>query len=191
MDGLLSRSKGPLPADHLRSVYREIFSSSRALQRPQRVAYLGPEGTFSYFAGVEFLGRSVEFAPKHDFEAVFKQRCQTRDGAGHHSAGKLAAGHRGSEPGSFSDLQQRAHPGRAFLPDLSQPAGQGHVAFGDQDRIFASAASGAMRGLAAQPTCPTRPSSPRKARLPRPGGSWKCPGTPPAPPSATTGCPNA
>ncbi len=71
LDGLLARSRGPLPAEHLRAVYREIFSSSRALQRPQRVGYLGPEGTFSYFAGVEFLGRSVEFSPMPDFEAVF------------------------------------------------------------------------------------------------------------------------
>ncbi len=69
----LSRlNAGPLPEEHLRSVYREIFSSSRALQRPQRAAYLGPEGTFSYFAGVEFLGRSVEFLPMPDIPAVFQ-----------------------------------------------------------------------------------------------------------------------
>src|SRR5512142_3260974 len=43
---------GPLPAEHLRAIYREIMSSSRRLQRTQKVAYLGPEGTFSYFAAV-------------------------------------------------------------------------------------------------------------------------------------------
>jgi chorismate mutase/prephenate dehydratase len=56
LEKLRSLSAGPLPEEHLRSIYREILSSSRSLQRPQRVAYLGPEGTFSYFAGIQFLG---------------------------------------------------------------------------------------------------------------------------------------
>lgn len=69
---LVTRNSGPLPEEHLRAIYREVFSSSRSLQRPQRVAYLGPEGTFSYFAGVEFLGRSVEYAPMPDLHDVFR-----------------------------------------------------------------------------------------------------------------------
>ena len=48
LDGLARKNDGPLPEEHLRAIGREIFSSSRALQRPQNVAYLGPEGTFSY-----------------------------------------------------------------------------------------------------------------------------------------------
>ncbi len=71
LESLFARNGGPLPEEHLRAIYREIFSSSRSLQRPQRVAYLGPEGTFSYFAGLEFLGRSVEYAPMPDLHAVF------------------------------------------------------------------------------------------------------------------------
>lgn len=62
---------GPLPEGHLRAIYREILSSSRALQRPQTVAYLGPEGTFSYFAGLEYLGRSVSMQPARTITAVF------------------------------------------------------------------------------------------------------------------------
>ncbi len=71
---------GPLPHAHVRTIWREIFSSSRALQKPQKVAYLGPEGTFSYFAGVEYLGKSVDMCPFsnfHDlFRAVYDGRCQ-------------------------------------------------------------------------------------------------------------------
>ncbi|WP_461209740.1 prephenate dehydratase [Desulfocurvus sp. DL9XJH121] len=70
--GLLKASKGPLPEEHLRVIYREIFSSSRRLQRPQQVAYLGPEGTFSYFAGAEFLGHSVDFLPMPGFPEIFE-----------------------------------------------------------------------------------------------------------------------
>ena len=72
LDNLRSNNDGPIPIEHLRFIYREIFSSSRALQRPQRVAYLGPEGTFSYFAGIEFLGRSVDYTPQKDLNAVFR-----------------------------------------------------------------------------------------------------------------------
>ena len=71
LDGLARRNGGPLPEDHLRAIWREIFSSSRALQRPQNVAYLGPEGTFSYFAGVEYLGHAASFHPCNDLPQVF------------------------------------------------------------------------------------------------------------------------
>ena len=64
-------SSGPLPREHLRAVYREILSSSRYLQRPQRVAFLGPEGTFSHIAGRELLGSLAEFHPKLSLPEVF------------------------------------------------------------------------------------------------------------------------
>lgn len=80
LDALEARNPGPLPAAHVRSIWREILSSSRALQRPQQVAYLGPEGTFSYFAGVEYLGRAVDFQPCRDlhdvFRAVHERQCE-------------------------------------------------------------------------------------------------------------------
>lgn len=80
LDSLAARNPGPLPEDHLKAIWREIFSSSRALQRPQNVAYLGPEGTFSYFAGVEYLGHAATFHPCADIAQVFEEvasgRCE-------------------------------------------------------------------------------------------------------------------
>jgi Prephenate dehydratase len=73
LDGLAAGNSGPLPNDHLRAIWREIFSSSRSLQRPQNVAYLGPEGTFSYFAGVEYLGHAARFRPCTDITQVFQE----------------------------------------------------------------------------------------------------------------------
>lgn len=72
LDKLAAINTGPLPDKHLRSIYREILSSSRRLQRPQKIVYLGPEGTFSFFAGVEFLGHSSDFEPKSVLPEVFK-----------------------------------------------------------------------------------------------------------------------
>lgn len=80
LDNLARENRGPLPESHLRAIWREILSSSRALQRPQNVAYLGPEGTFSYFAGIEYLGHSANFHPCRDiariFEAVTGGHCE-------------------------------------------------------------------------------------------------------------------
>jgi chorismate mutase / prephenate dehydratase len=69
---LLEANNGPLPREHLQAIYREILSSSRGLQQPQRVVYLGPEGTFSYFAGVQYLGHSADFVPQMNLRDVFQ-----------------------------------------------------------------------------------------------------------------------
>ncbi len=71
LENLAKHNAGPLPQAHINIIWREIFSSSRALQRPQHVAYLGPEGTFSYFAGLEYLGKSVQMQPFSHFHEVF------------------------------------------------------------------------------------------------------------------------
>lgn len=68
---LAAQNPGPLPGDHLRSIYREILSSSRRLQRPEKVVYLGPEGTFSHFAALAYLGKSPDYEPKPTIEDVF------------------------------------------------------------------------------------------------------------------------
>uniref|UniRef100_A0A7C4ABU9 Bifunctional chorismate mutase/prephenate dehydratase n=1 Tax=Fundidesulfovibrio putealis TaxID=270496 RepID=A0A7C4ABU9_9BACT len=72
LEKLSRENPGPLPQDHLRAIYREIMSSSRRLQRTQKVAYLGPEGTFSYFAAVSYLGRSADFEPCRTIDEVFE-----------------------------------------------------------------------------------------------------------------------
>lgn len=73
MDKLIHMNPGPLPENHLLAIWREIISSSRTLQRPQHVAYLGPEGTFSYFAGLEYLGHAAEFHACQDIAQIFEE----------------------------------------------------------------------------------------------------------------------
>jgi chorismate mutase/prephenate dehydratase len=71
LDKLEAINPGPLPDAHLRAIYREIISSSRDLQQRLKVVYLGPEGTFSYFAGLEYLGKSADYTPRPTIEGVF------------------------------------------------------------------------------------------------------------------------
>lgn len=70
---LAEQNSGELPEEHMTAIWREILSSSRALQQPQHVAYLGPEGTFSYFAALEYLGHSAKFHPCRDITEIFEK----------------------------------------------------------------------------------------------------------------------
>lgn len=71
LDNLASENSGPLPEEHLRSIWHEIFASSRTLQRPVSVAHLGPEGTNSYFAAVDLLGNLMDYRPCKNFREAF------------------------------------------------------------------------------------------------------------------------
>lgn len=62
---------GPLPDSALLAIYREILSSSRALQRPLRVAYLGPVATFSYEAAKRHFGTATTLVPCRTIGEVF------------------------------------------------------------------------------------------------------------------------
>ncbi len=72
LERLAERNQGPLKAEHIVSIWRAVLSASRSLQKPCTVAYLGPEGTFSYFAARDFLGESMTFAPCRDFCEIFR-----------------------------------------------------------------------------------------------------------------------
>jgi chorismate mutase/prephenate dehydratase len=70
----LSRiNEGPLPVASLREIFREIISSSRDLQEPVSVAYLGPEASFSHMAGLSHFGRAARFLPQTAIEGVFEE----------------------------------------------------------------------------------------------------------------------
>ncbi|HXF47391.1 MAG TPA: prephenate dehydratase [Burkholderiaceae bacterium] len=65
-------NSGPLSEAALLGVYREVISACRALERPLRVAYLGPPGTFSELAMIKQFGSGVEGAPAVNIDEVFR-----------------------------------------------------------------------------------------------------------------------
>jgi chorismate mutase / prephenate dehydratase len=71
INNLLSTNPGPLKDRNVANIWREIMSACRALEAPQRVAYLGPAGTFSEQAAVQFFGSSIEHVPCVSFDEVF------------------------------------------------------------------------------------------------------------------------
>lgn len=71
IQGLQQANAGPLKDQSLALVWREIMSACRALEAPQRVAYLGPKGTFSEEAALRFFGSSIAHVPCGSFDEVF------------------------------------------------------------------------------------------------------------------------
>jgi chorismate mutase/prephenate dehydratase len=66
-----SANAGPLPDRCLDAIWRELMSGSFALERPLRIGYLGPPGSFSHLAARQKFGASVEYDPLSDFPAIF------------------------------------------------------------------------------------------------------------------------
>ncbi len=70
---LVKTNKGPLSTESVLFVFREIVSCCRSLQHENKVAYLGPEGSFSNQAAFRRFGDASEFLPVHSFKDVFDE----------------------------------------------------------------------------------------------------------------------
>ncbi|MDQ9171914.1 prephenate dehydratase [Oxalobacteraceae bacterium R-40] len=66
------RNPGPLHANDVQTIFREIMSACRALEKRVTVAYLGPVGTFSEQAVYQQFGRAIEGMPCTSIDDVFR-----------------------------------------------------------------------------------------------------------------------
>jgi chorismate mutase/prephenate dehydratase len=72
----LTKNPGLLTAERIAAVFREVISACRGLEEAIRVAYLGPEGTFSEQAVRKHFGRAVEALPAASVDEAFR-RCES------------------------------------------------------------------------------------------------------------------
>lgn len=70
---VMERNEGPLPDKEMARLFREIMSVCLALEQPMRVAFLGPEGTFTQQAALKHFGHSVVSAPLNSLDQVFRE----------------------------------------------------------------------------------------------------------------------
>jgi len=70
---VIKANEGPLPDRCLIAVWRELMSGSFVLERPLRIAYLGPGGSFSHTAAMLKFGQSVEYEPLADILSIFDE----------------------------------------------------------------------------------------------------------------------
>ncbi len=68
---LLENNSGPLSERALRTIYREIISASIAVEKALRVAYLGPQATFTHQAALSRFGSAVELEALATIPDVF------------------------------------------------------------------------------------------------------------------------
>ncbi len=73
LQNVIAANKGPLDEATVRAVFREIMSGSRALQKIIKVAYLGPEYSFSHLAALERFGQAVEYMRVGSIASVFEE----------------------------------------------------------------------------------------------------------------------
>jgi len=66
-------NQGPLPDKCLIAIWRELMSGSFVLERPLRIGYLGPGGSFSHTAAMLKFGQSVEYEPLADIKSIFDE----------------------------------------------------------------------------------------------------------------------
>lgn len=69
----VERNAGPLEDRAMAAIFREIESACRQLATPQRVAYLGPEHTYSHIAAITRFGNAAELVPVGSISAVFNE----------------------------------------------------------------------------------------------------------------------
>ena len=72
----VDNNDGPLPAAAVGAVFRELLSGIRAASQPTRVAYLGPEYTYSHLATIARFGQSAELVPVATIAAAFDEVAQ-------------------------------------------------------------------------------------------------------------------
>jgi chorismate mutase/prephenate dehydratase len=68
---IVKLSRGHLPVESLKAIYREIMSAALALEKDVSIAYLGPKATFAHLAARKKFGASVKYSPADSIQDIF------------------------------------------------------------------------------------------------------------------------
>ncbi len=75
---LIAVNPGPLSDIILKAIYGEILSGSRSLQAREKIAFLGPVGTFSHEAAIARFGQSAQLLPCSTIADIFDEMNQNQ-----------------------------------------------------------------------------------------------------------------
>ena len=70
---VMDKNQGPLSNEDMARLFRQIMSACLALEQPVKVAYLGPEGTFTQEAALKHFGDSAVSVPQSAIDEVFRE----------------------------------------------------------------------------------------------------------------------
>ena len=69
---VMEKNSGPLDNEEMARLFRQIMSACLALEQQIKVAFLGPEGTFTQEAAIKHFGASASTVPKAAIDEVFR-----------------------------------------------------------------------------------------------------------------------
>ncbi len=78
LNRLAGLSTGRLNAKAIEAIFLEIFAVSRNIELPEKVAYLGPEGSFTHQAAESRFGAMSEYIPLKTIKSVFESTATGR-----------------------------------------------------------------------------------------------------------------
>ena len=70
--GVMERNKGPLADESIAGIFRQIMAACLAHEKPLKVAFLGPEGTYTHSAAIKHFGDFIATQPVSSIEEVFR-----------------------------------------------------------------------------------------------------------------------
>jgi chorismate mutase/prephenate dehydratase len=73
LERLINKNKGLLKPEDLKIIMESIFKIYRGMFREIKVAYLGPEGTFTHLAAMKKFGEKAKYIPVKTIDEVFRE----------------------------------------------------------------------------------------------------------------------
>ncbi len=70
---LIARNPGPFSDEGVRRVFREVISASLSLEQPLKVAFLGPQATYTHVAAMQQFGLSAQLVPLKSISSIFEE----------------------------------------------------------------------------------------------------------------------
>lgn len=73
LKAVMARNAGPISDEKMARLFREIMSVCLDLEAPQRIAFLGPVGTFTHAAALKHFGKASDTVPLTTITDVFRE----------------------------------------------------------------------------------------------------------------------
>lgn len=70
---VISLNPGPLDSEAIQAIYREVISACRRQEQELKIAYLGPEATFTHEVALKQFGSSARYVALESVESVFQE----------------------------------------------------------------------------------------------------------------------
>lgn len=124
-DRLYQQNPGPLPANSVHDIFREIISACRAMETVLSVAYLGPEGSYHHSAAQERFGRAANFVPVETIGDVFTEVERQRTDFG------MAAIENSIEGSVAMTLDRLAHTDTTVVGEIYLPVSHNLISYSE------------------------------------------------------------